>query len=523
MSKNLLLTIIVLFIINGLLYSQDTTVDIAVEIEVKEQTSDLTWESDEEEVVVEEPEEFDWMEKYITVDPSDDIFYGYKLKHYTPEESYVKNLKWRHDVDFYIPGIDKFNLRQNINNLPRFPFLIIPMGNLAISLSGNTGIDLPIMELGFLFRHDNINNSRFSFTAAGTFSQNDKLYLMNNFEYLGFLPDDRLRVFSTLAFFTSGPQYSAEYLLNSENDTLTRIIASAFRSLATPFAELNSTGFTSISGADFRIPLFDLNTVTAVEFSYQYNAARILSNDSFPPKYENRNDNQFNINIIEEFKWDKLKQTSTIAEGNHLSLFTKFHLPTHVGAINKEFRFQSRLEERLSFKFYREFAFKGRLLLAANYNLSQDFSGEPYVRAVMPQELTGFFALIANAEVLLPLMNINIKKVADKKIRRFAPWILYGAVFVDLGFTLENDRFLFDGVNERADGVKYIDTEKHGPLFFNDGYYMIPAFSAGFGLRAHPYFMHFIVRLDFSLNIMRAILKQEAPPFQIAISFNDMF
>src|SRR4030042_3993571 len=135
-------------------------------------------------------EDTDWLSFYINLDPSDDLFYNYKLKNYKVSKDYVKNLSYNQEIDFYIDAIDEHNLRKNINALPRFPFIFMPYGG----YSYNRGFDI-----GFLFRADNFLNTRLALTFATSFGQKGKFWLHTNVEYPALL-NDRLKLLGTFSF-----------------------------------------------------------------------------------------------------------------------------------------------------------------------------------------------------------------------------------------------------------------------------------------------------------------------------------
>jgi hypothetical protein len=197
----------------------------------------------------------------------------------------------------------------------------------------------------------------------------------------------------------------------------------------------------------------------------------------------------------------------------------KFYIPTGVGEIGEKFRLKTEIEERFTYKFFREFAVKTRLILGANYNISKDYSGEPYVRGYAAKELTGVFALLGNLELLVPVMNIDIKEAVNIPLKKDAKFLLYLALFADGGFTIDNygyplENFTFDDYREQAQSTF------NANLGYN--YKLIPALSAGAGIRFYPYFLNFIIRFDFSMNIIKAAIYNKYS-YDIALSFTEMF
>ncbi|MCG8568745.1 MAG: hypothetical protein MJB14_01275 [Spirochaetes bacterium] len=547
-KKSLLLLLFLLTTLNTL-YS--------INFPFKDNTTDFYHEGD-----------FEWLKQYVTVDQSDDIHFKkkYGLKNYRVEEDYVKYLKWRNQILFYHEDYDKYNIRQNSNNMPFFPLVIMPLGNVFLQTGKDFGLKAQLLEFGFLFRHDNVKNSHFSVTGAVNLAHNNVFSFIGQMETPLALQDQRLRFFSNFNFFTSSFLYSAEYMKNKdliydESDkpsdyhdnettgqkigrTLLTLFNSVFRILDMEYNDINRTGFSTINGINLRVPVLEMNSVSAIELEYQYFYRQITDNSvnsfyDYPPQTANIQDHAFNINVIQEFTWNKQKQTPTLLEGNLLSLKTKMILPTYTCDMNTKFRFESTLEERLTLKLFREFAVKGRLLVSANYNRIKDFSGEPYLRAHLEQEVMGFFGLFANIELLAPLMMVRINRAVGKELRKDANFILYFSLFFDGGFAIDYEEssttnyhdFVLDNQEARENNRSF-DTSisNFDKLNLGNGFTLVPAFSVGAGLRAHPFFMHFVIRLDVSVNILRIIFdkimapdEKITPTVEIGISFNEMF
>jgi len=194
-----------------------------------------------------------WIYNYINIDPSDDLYYGFKLKNYLIQKEYVENLKWNKDIRFHIDRFDEHNIRKNINALPRFPYVIMLYGG----YSHNRAIDL-----GLLFRADNMANSGIAYTAAFSYGQKGYLWLHNNLEYPRFL-NGRLKAQGTFSFFTSAPQYSANLLYyqavsNYESDNImedlglliVKYLNKIFDKLNVTYNRQSDTGIHLIGGID---------------------------------------------------------------------------------------------------------------------------------------------------------------------------------------------------------------------------------------------------------------------------------
>lgn len=440
------------------------------------------------------------VDQYISLDRSDDLYYSVKLKHYKIKKEYLENMQWNRKIRFFIDSFDEQNVLKNNNILPRFPYIIAAYGG----YSYNRGVDM-----GILYRMDNINNTLLALTIASSFGQRGKIWVHTNLEYPGLLKDNRLKLFTTQSFFTTAAQYAID------DTTIGYLYGRWYKR--------REFGFYSIFGVDYRIPFLNATTISLIEIKYRYDDAIYHGNTETPLK-----ENNFNINLQEEFDWAKLKQTATFPVGNDLSIKAKFYLPTYVGGNNNQFRFKSRITDKFSYKIFREFGFKIRLIAAANYNISEDFSGDPYIRGLADFELTGWFALLANLELYIPLINVNMRSAFTVDLKKEAKFVMYYTIFVDGGFTIEKYDFLLDGFPERPsrDGIKNsLDVNnKFGQGYLGNDYYILPAITAGMGARIYSYFLHFILRFDAGVNILKAAIYQNpAECFELVFSFSEMF
>jgi hypothetical protein len=313
--------------------------------------------------------------------------------------------------------------------------------------------------------------------------------------------------------------------------------AKIWNKLGITFNRYSDFGFNVIFGTDYRIPFVELNWITTIEMMHNYVYMKeITSTGGKIADYGSKknpeeiliNRNNLFVNIGQEFRWNKLKQTATIPVGNLLSLATKFYLPTTIGD-GSEFKFKAHLEDKFYYKLFREFACKIRFFMAANYNISEDFSGDPYVRGFADNELTGWFALLANVEGYIPIVDVDlIKGPAIEPFKNPAKFVIYFVLFADGGFTIENyDNYLegFDG-RERRDHIANSLNPKdpYGQKYLGYNNFLLPAISVGGGLQFQPYFLHFNLRVDVGVNLLKAIIyNKPQESIEVSISFNQMF
>jgi len=460
-----------------------------------------------------------WIYNYINIDPSDDLYYGFKLKNYTIQKEYVENLKWNKDIRFYIDQFDEHNIRKNINALPRFPYVIMLYGG----YSYNRAIDL-----GLLFRADNIANSGIAYTTAFSYGQKGYLWLHNNLEYPRFL-NGRLKAMGTFSFFTSAPQYSgnllyyqavSNYTTDNAGEKLGLLIVGflnkIWNKMNITYNRQKDTGLYLTGGIDYRVPLFELNIIPALQLIYKYEDKRDITDTgrqlqtsySKSPKERILDRHNLGFNIGLTLKWDKFKETKTIPVGLHLLFASKFYIPTTLGVPNSEFRFTTRVEAKYNKKLFREFAFKSRFLMALNYNISEDFSGDPYIRGMADYELSGWFALIANLEAFIPIVDVEMYTGLAQPFKRNANIIVFWTLFADCGFTIDDFNYYLKDFYKRADRFQIRNSlEKHnieGQQYIGSNNYLMPAATLGTGIHIQSFFLHFNIRADVAFNIIKA-------------------
>ncbi len=451
-----------------------------------------------------------FIKKYMNIDVSDDLYYGTIVSKYKIKEEYLKDLVFNDKINFFIEDIDRHNLLKNVNMLVWFPYIFMPIGG----YSYNRGFDF-----GFLYRMDNIDNSLVSFTAATTFGQNGRFYQHLNFENPNILKDKRLRMFTTLSFFTSAPQYQSKLNLFSKDNIFMNLFNTLWNKLKINFNGLDQTGLYFVGGFDYRIPKIEVNFTTFLQIDYRYDRSNLAKFEENCIEEKSILKHNLSLSLKEDIRWNKTKRTATIPVGNDLKASFSFYLPTSLGDFAKEFRFKSKIEEKYTKILFKDFAVKFRGTLFANYNLSEDFSGDPDLRGYFDGEITGFSGLFANVDFYIPVINVNINQAGGTPLLKDAKFLLYLNIFADGGFTIENYNFVLD---------KFPYSQRSGQpdtfqVNLGNGYALIPAFSVGAGLRVYPYFLNFILRLDFGVDLIKAIAYQKAPNLEFVFSFSDLY
>lgn len=449
---------------------------------------------------------------YISISEEENL-YDLTIDWYKIDIEYIKSLNFRNIFNTGHKYFDDKNIVKNTNILPFFPFVLAPV----FDYSFNKGFDT-----GFIFILDNIKN--FSISSGLSFCQNEYINFLFGFEYYGFLKNKRLSLMNNLYFYTSIPQYYSKYYYNSDINFLYNAFSSIWKTLRISFNELNTTGISYNIGIDYRVPVVELNFLTQLSINYRYDYG-IIIND----KESILDKNNFYIIVSENIIWNKTKQSKAVLVGNYLKTGVDFFIPTMIGDIASDFRFKFRLEDRFYYKFFKEFYIKLRGIFSINYNISDDYSGDPYVRGFAKEELTGFLALIGNAEIYIPLIHISLKdSVNQERFKKEPNFILYLTFFVDGGFTIENFSYILDNKWYRKD-IKSIKNSLTGgsdllTQFIGNNSYIFPALSVGSGLKVYPYFLNFIFRIDFAMNILKAIIYQKPEEsFQIVFSLSDSF
>jgi len=447
-------------------------------------------------------------------------------------KDYVESLKWRSKILFYVDEIDKFGLKRNINIQSSFPHIFIPYDGIKISNVdlGNSNYDISAKNnnsfgLGFLYVYDNIANKNISLAFATSISQLGALYQHIHLEFIPSFLHNRLTFFSTVSLFDTTPLSEAAKNYNSDN-----AVAKMFNSFGQKFlmglTNYDSLGLHFLLGGDCRLPFINVNINGFIENFYQHNFSIVdfeydNSNEKYIATVRSLGTDFASINIGLGGRWQKTKQTSTIVTGNDLSIKTKFIIPYYNTTNRPSFSFESKIEDQFTKKIFREFAFRARIILGLNYNTSINYSHDPYIRGFTGEDLTGFFALLGNLELLIPLLDVDIKQAAGRDLVKDAKFLVHFALFADGGFTIENyDYYLNnDFINDKRDKSRYSKSFIHNIV---DNYYIIPAITLGGGVRFYPYFLNFILRVDFGVNMIKTIMNK-SPDLEIVIKLNDLF
>ena len=450
-----------------------------------------------------------WVYEYVSIDPSDDMYFSTKPKH-LQSEAYIRNLRWRRHIEFNNGSLDRFRLTQNTAIMPFYPFVYMPYGGFSLAHGG---------ELGFLTRFDSINNSEVSLTVASHYSQNDVLQHYMGVEYPALL-GHRMRLFGGSTVYTSAPQYQSLLHYEDESNFLIKAFNKIWSMVRVRFNDVSYTGTEHYFGVDYRIPLIDVNSVTQVKIGYRY-----VFNRMFDGAEQTVNDHNLWLVLRQDFVWDKMRQTSTIPVGNEIRARFDFIIPTGLGMFGSDFRFKFSVEDQFNKKIYKEFYLSARLFASVNYNVSDNFSGEPFMRGYKGNELVGWASILANVEGNIPLVNADItSSVSEKTFRTPAKLILYLAFFADFGVVFDNFDYPIDNTWYRParNSVKNsFERDRLVYLSVGNGNYFWPAGSLGFGIKLMPKFLHFLARLDVAFNMTKSIIYQDvSDAFEISLSFS---
>lgn len=448
-------------------------------------------------------DDFSFVYDYVNIEESDDIYKEIIKKKI--DIRYLKNLIWNKNINFYIDEFDKFNFRRNINTLPFFSHIFIPYGGFSTNR---------YFDIGFFYGADNVNKTGLKLNFATSFGQTNYLRQHVNIVFPFKITSDRMKLLTTISFFTSTPQYNSLINLNKEGNVFNKI----WKLINIDFTDISETGFYFLQGIDYRVPLIEVNSISNMGLIFKYTNLWISGFSDESPIEESINQSNLLFFFNEKIVWSRIKQTNTVPVGNELSLDMKFYIPSSIGEIGKIFRFTSKLEEKFYYKFYKEFFLKVRGIVSLNYNSSSDYSGDPYIRGLKKNENTGFFNFITNFEIYFPAIDVYMKEAVAVEFKTKAKFVLYLNLFVDISLGIENFSYFLENNLIRD---SYIASNY---LYYkiNEQNYFIPNITTGGGLRIYTYFLPFIIRLDVGVNILKAIIKHEAT-LEVVVSFSDMF
>ena len=457
-------------------------------------------------------DDYSWVYESVSIDPSDDMYYNQNAK-YPPTEGYVQALKWRRNIEFNNASLDKFRLTQNTAIMPFYPFVYMPYGGFSLNRGG---------ELGFLTRFDRIGGSELGLTVASHYSQNDVLQHYMGVEYPALL-NHRMRLFGGSTVYTSAPQYQSLLHYEDESNFLIKAFNKIWSMVRVRFNDVSYTGTEHYFGVDFRIPLIEVNSVTQMKIGYRYVSDRMYKGEQL-----SLNENNLWFVIRQDFVWDKMRRTATIPVGNELRARFDFIIPTGLGMFGSDFRFKFSVEDKFYKKIYKEFYLAARVFASVNYNVSDNFSGEPFIRGYKNNELVGWASILANVEGNIPLVNADIKSsVSEKTLKIPAKLIIYLALFADFGVVFDNFDYPIDNTwyrPARSSVRNSFDPNRLVYLNVGGNNFFWPAGSLGFGLKVIPKFLHFLIRLDVAFNMTKSIIYQDvSDAFEISLSFSNAF
>lgn len=234
---------------------------------------------------------------------------------------------------------------------------------------------------------------------------------------------------------------------------------------------------------------------------------------------DNINFSDLTLGLKEIISWDTRSKIDPYNEGNLLNLEISGTFPL----LNKEGNFIPDFSVSIYNSFqknlykYITYRFKG--LIGYNFNSNENLSGYNFARGISNGSFNGFLYLCTNNEILLPIFNVDLYKIADLDLKHKMPWSVFFAFFVDTGVSLSN-------INKNIKNYDldfksdYISKKR---INLNDEIYFNYALTVGGGLRFHPHKMNFIVRLDIGVNLLEAVIEEKAPSVEIILSFNDIF
>ncbi len=495
------LALIFFLVINTLAFSQDMTTDI------NDATSDM-------------------YKDFTSLSSKVDTFRDFKSKYFKTTPEYALYLKRFSHIYYFVDELDKYNFRNNTNVTLWVPFYFAPAGGFDIMNGSDTAHNSNGVNIAFNYRLYNLFNNKITFYAVNSSTQNGNFNNLTGLDINNVDKEGRIRLFESINVFTTGLNYNIFNSFNS-NQAISKnvfiVIPKAFKRFNLDLTPYNETGFDAITGIDYRIPKIEVNSISTIKLNYSYTDSILKKVDAvtFPFEAETLYRHRLTLHLIEKAVWNKQKPGNTYFTGNYLSATADFGIPLYDTFNSGKFTFRGQIEDKYTKNlFNKDFFLRGRGLIGINYNISDNLSGDGFIRGLSKHDFTGFIYFVGNLELSLPAVYVNLSAAADVPFKKKANFLLFLTLFSDFGVAVENYGYQINGSYTRYTEDYLKD---YRLKLFGDNIYLNYAWTAGGGLRIYPYFMHFIIRFDVGVNVLESILTKKSPSIEFVLAFNDMF
>ncbi|HBD95483.1 MAG: hypothetical protein A2015_08125 [Spirochaetes bacterium GWF1_31_7] len=460
------------------------------------------------------------LNKNSTLTESEDPYLVYNPEKFGIDENYIKRITRIKNLKTYNDEIDIHNITYNTNVSLRFPFTFIPFGGVNLGFNNTSHYGFRGFDIGFLYKMETLLRGTASFTTLNSFTSTGSFITFTQFDiYPDFSKDKKIKIYNNASIYTTAPQFS---FLKDFHASSGGYIGRLFKRLKIDQTNYNKTGFSYGAGIEVVLPFKDIVSDTSIAVDYNFTDT-ILTDPYriiYPADEKNIQKSELYINIMETLTFSMQKQDKALLLGEIVRVYGMASFPLLKDGFDRTPELNLKISNVYTKKIYKDFALKTRILGGLNFNSRENLSGDGMVRGLNKGDFTGFTYLLANIDLLLPMVNININSAADVVFRQKVNFIMYLALFIDGGIALNNDTLSINNCE-----FEYTNNYlKEYRLYFPDSdNYFNYSFTAGGGLRIYPYFLHFMVRLDIGINLLDTIIYKNAPHVELTISLNDVF
>jgi hypothetical protein len=350
----------------------------------------------------------------------------------------------------------------------KVPMLILPFGDFTTTRG---------FRVKTLFRWYNVAGFRKQFWVEAEFTQLSTLNLILRYIDPAIGYNDRWSSDLNVNIFSSVINY---HVVGDPNlQTIFKREAEEIR-----WNEDLNAGFAFNGSVSYRIPKLEASVTPKFDINY----TNLIVDGDFSGSERTIYDiNSLSVAVGAGFGKSWVKEGELTPTGNKFDMSVMFYLPTTLGENNERFRFSFTFTDTFYYTFKRNHHLKFRARFFANYNRAPDYSSE--LRGTAAHEFEGWIGAFINLDYYLPLFSVDFSRIMNFDPGRELMFQVFWSFFVDMGATLVN-----------------MDNEDVKPEYIinNDGGFnvlkILPALTAGTGVRIYPRFISLIIRLDVGVN-----------------------
>lgn len=459
------------------------------------------------------------LQKYTALTEEENPYAIYNPEKFGIDEIYAKRILRERNPVFHINEIDIHNISYNTNISLRFPFTFLPFGGVNMVFGNSSHYNSRGIDIGFLFRMETLLSGNMAFTALNSYTNTGSFITFTQIDfYPDIMKEKRFKLYTNLNVNTTAPQH---YFLGGYHASEGNYLGRIFKRLKMDKTNYSRTGFSWGAGTEVTLPFYDITSDTALRLDYSYTDTILPSPFKiiYPTEVKEVKESNLTVNIMETLTFSLQKQEKILLTGNLLRVYLSGAFPVIKADNNFTPDLSMKISNVYTKKLFRDFSVKTRAIAGVNYNNRENLSGDGMVRGSARGSFTGLTYLMANLDLLIPLLNVDLYSAVDVQFKNKVNFAIFFALFFDGGVSISSDNLKINSLE-----YSYKSYLKDHRVYFDDGSHFLDyAFTAGAGIRVYPYFLHFIVRLDVGVNVLESIIYKKQPTIELTISFNDVF